>query len=53
MESGSDVGDEEQPPWFDAPEMDLDGGVARDDSAELLEDRPGDGGEGRAVGASP
>ena len=40
MESGSDVGDEEQPPWFDAPELDLDEGAAGYSDAEPLEDKP-------------
>ena len=53
VELCSDEGDEEQPPAFDAPELDLDEDIAGDDSAELLGDRPGDGGEGSAMGASP
>ena len=45
VESGSDDGDEVPSPRLDASELNLD----EDNSAELLEDRPGGGGEGSAV----
>ena len=53
METGSDEGDDEQSPVLDAPKMDVDEGADGDDGAELLEDRPGDGGEGSAVAQAP
>ena len=53
VESGSDGGDDEQSPWPDVPELNLDEDVAGDVSTEPLEDRPGGGGEGSAVDASP
>ena len=49
VESGSDDGGEVQSPRLDGPELNLD----EDNSVELLEVRPGGGGEGSAVDASP
>ena len=53
VETGSDDDDEVQPPRLDAPELNLDEDVTRGNSTELPEKRPGGGGEGGVVDASP